>query len=456
MATNLKIQMFMFINTTLVLVMLYDIILTMKNYTALIQFIMAPLFSDTKSGLKYSPLVPPKGLMIGSSLLNKGGMISVVQMYQQAGLLENIPYLSSHIDGGLEKRLIIFIRFLFIYILALTVCPSIGFVHMHMSECGSFYRKSLTLIIAKLYSKKVILHMHGAEFVSFYQNAPLFIQAYIRWVMRTADCLIALSSNWKQDLLKISPDAKIEVIFNPCIMKAERQVVKKDKVQFLFLGRLGERKGVYDILKAAEQLREANVDISLYGDGEVEAARNIVKKNQLHDVVKVHGWISGEEKDAVFENADVLLLPSYHEGLPIAILEALSQGMPVISTPVGGIPEAVHDGVNGFIVQAGDHVALGNRIQVLAKSQELRSKMGHASQAIAHQKFEITTILQEIECLYNKLTGSFALRNDLNRMTKAVGHLSSKGNAYFNQNESKFSSIDQHQNTKINKSESRR
>lgn len=107
------------------------------------------------------------------------------------------------------------------------------------------------------------------------------------------------------------------------------------------MGRLGERKGVYDLLQSIQQLKTLGVtaNFNLAGDGEVEEVKALVQQYGIEDCVNVLGWINGEQKEKLMREADLLVLPSYHEGLPMAILEAMNCGLPIISTTVGGIPK---------------------------------------------------------------------------------------------------------------------
>ncbi len=123
-----------------------------------------------------------------------------------------------------------------------------------------------------------------------------------------------------------------------------------------------QKKGVYDIIEAAKRIENPNVVINLYGDGELEIFEKLIQENNLQDKVKIKGWISGEQKNKAIKESDIYILPSYNEGLPMSILEAMACGLPVISTPIGGIAEAVKDGVNGYLIQPGDYEALTEKI----------------------------------------------------------------------------------------------
>jgi len=189
---------------------------------------------------------------------------------------------------------------------------------------------------------------------------------------------------------------------NPTVIK-ELNYNNSELVKILFLGRLGKRKGIYDLIDAAKHLKSRNIEIDLFGDGNLEEFKKLIEDNNLQEKVKIMGWISGEKKDEVLRNSDIFILPSYSEGLPMSILEAMAVGLPVISTPVGGIPEAVEDGINGFLVKAGDCVELTKKIDLLADDRALREEMGEQGYRIAKEKFDIKIIIKNLQEIYDEL-----------------------------------------------------
>ncbi|WP_373531363.1 glycosyltransferase family 4 protein [Vampirovibrio sp.] len=329
-------------------------------------------------------------------------------MYEQGALFEKVRYLASYTDGNPLKKLLYYFGFLGRYLITLLTVPSLRLVHIHTASYASFTRKSLVVALAKLFQKKVILHVHGAEFALFYQKCGLLRKKWLVFILGICDCLIALSDQWKRDLHKISPGSDIRVVYNPTILRdlslESGLPHQKTSVQFLFMGRIGKRKGVYDIVESMRQVQSEHIQIHLYGDGDVAQLQKLVNETGLERSVKVCGWIDGSVKDATFRNADVLLLPSYNEGLPISVLEAMAYGLPVLATHVGGIPEAVTEGKNGFLIAPGHCADLADRIERLASSVELRQKMGRAGYEMAAARFSLPVIIQQLESLYDEFT----------------------------------------------------
>ena len=353
--------------------------------------------------------------MIGTCLSNKGGITTVLNLYQQAGFMEQSLYLASSKDGASLDKVLMYLQFLTQLVVSLISHPEIQIAHMHVSQRGSFLRKSLAFLICKAFCKKVIWHMHGSEFISFYTSANGLYKAYINKIVTSLDCLIALSEKRKSELLGIIPNAKVMVVYNPCLLQGKeilasrKRLSQQDKtnessfVNFLFMGRYGKRKGVYDLIEAVKLLNNSNIRVALYGDVEVEPVQAKVIEAGLSEQIQVNTWISGEEKHRVFSKSDVLLLPSYNEGLPMAILEAMGYAMPVISTPVGGIPEAIIDGENGYLVEPGNVKELAEKMRCFLEYPDLIQKMGQTGYQMAAETFELSKVIAQLSILYEEV-----------------------------------------------------
>lgn len=348
----------------------------------------------------------PRVLMVGTNPASKGGISSVIRMYEEGGIFRKVSFLASYTDGGALTKIRHYAGFLGQFMGQLIRKPSLRLVHIHTASYASFTRKSLVVLLAKLFGKKVILHVHGAEFAVFYQKSGWLRKQWISGILERCDCLIALSGQWREDLQKIAPRADVRILYNPTVMKDVSFETglphQGNNVKFLFMGRIGKRKGVYDILEAMQQVRLPNVEIHLYGDGDVEQVKSLVSQKGLQDAVKVCGWIDGSRKDSTFREANVLLLPSYNEGLPISVLEAMAYGLPVLATDVGGIAEAVQEGLNGYLISPGESDKLTDRIERLASSADLRLKMGRAGYEIAAERFSLPVIVEQLESLYDE------------------------------------------------------
>jgi len=196
-----------------------------------------------------------------------------------------------------------------------------------------------------------------------------------------------------------------EIVYNTALSGKIPDRGFDEKVTITKMGRLGKRKGTYDLLEAFSRIASKyhHVHLIMAGDGDVEKIRKRVKKLGLEDRVEVPGWVSGHRVAEVYSTTDIYVLPSYNEGLPNSILEAMAWRLPVVATPVGGIPEAVIDGKTGFLVEAGDIDALFAALDRLLTDHYLRLKMGKAGFDRFKEKFDIEQIVQRVLKLQRRI-----------------------------------------------------
>jgi len=342
-----------------------------------------------------------KVMMIGTDISTKGGIASVINDYIDYGIFKRlgINYYATHRDGSKTNKLLFFVsQFLIIF----CKMPFYKIIHLQSSHGWSYRRLFILFVMAKFLRKKTIWHIHGSQFDIYYENACFFEKNIIKFGLRKADKVIALSSAWKKTLHKIEPSALIDIILNGVNIK-KYQVLNRhphNPMIVLFLGRLGKRKGIYDIINAIEILKKENIQFILAGDGEINEVKEVLYKKGLQSKVNVPGWISGNDKQDLLSKSDVYILPSYNEGLPISILEAMAAGLPVISTPIGGIPDAVIDGKNGYLIEPGDFEDLASKILMITKDYNLWKKLSIGSIEIGEDKYDMPRIENELLKLY--------------------------------------------------------
>lgn len=277
-------------------------------------------------------------------------------------------------------------------------------IHIHMSYKGSFYRKYYVTKLCKKNNKKVIIHLHGSEFKDFYNSGNEKRKKQIRELFTIADASIVLGEDWKKFISGIAPKANVIVINNAVALPNIQTRTISDNRTFLFLGALIQRKGVVDLLEAVKQMKNRNVSnfhVLIAGSGaEENQLKEYTEQNGLQSYVDFLGWITKEQKPSLLEKADVLVLPSYNEGLPIAILEAMSYALPIISTDVGSIAEAVQEDVNGFLIAPGDVNALTDAMVKLTVNTKLWKEESSMSRLICEKKFSEDVFFKEVERVY--------------------------------------------------------
>ncbi len=345
-------------------------------------------------------------VMLGTDFHTKGGISSVVNVYREMGLFRRFPviYLASHTDSSTWSKITYFIVAWSRY-MALLLGGRIAAVHVHMSTQGSFWRKLLFLAPTYVAGVPAILHLHGADFDAWYEHGSIWRKRAMRAVFDRARSIIVLSQSWKKWAQSISSNPSIIPIYNPVRLPRSVAFSVRDENCILFLGQLGNRKGTYDLLQAVARITDRHPDMRLVmaGDGEVKRVREEVIRLGLQKHVEVHDWVSGARKDALLERATIYALPSYCEGLPMSVLEAMATGMPIICTPVGGIPEVVTDGLEGRLIVPGDVDALCAALDDLLSRRDLCRKMGEAARKKVEEKFSAARIVPQVEQVYMQL-----------------------------------------------------
>ena len=323
-------------------------------------------------------------VMFGPCLSEQGGM-GTVQKHIINSLKE--PVSLKHITtwNGTNSTFNLFFRALSNFIYQLSI-GKVDLVHIHMSERGSVLRKSIIASLAFVFSRPVIMHTHGCEFHIFYDNLPPIAKRLLNKVLRNCAYVIVLSKSWKQTYVekcKLKPE-KVLVKYNPVAISPTQVVARdrSDKLTFVLLGKINQRKGVFDVLQAIARLpidyRE-KIELIIAGNGEIGKAIALAEELDIDSLISFPGWIDAEQRDLLLQQADVFLLPSYNEGLPMALLEAMSWGLPAITTPVGGVPELVIHQENGLLVEPGNIQCLAASIQALIDYESLRSRLGNAA-----------------------------------------------------------------------------
>ncbi|MEY8197655.1 MAG: glycosyltransferase family 4 protein [Colwellia sp.] len=349
-------------------------------------------------------------LLISSSKEGKGGIATVVNVYEQQGFFRkwNINYLAT---GGATSKLFNFTLFL-ITVLKLVILlgtKDVGVVHIHMASRGSYFRKSLLVRLVKLFNRKVILHLHGAEFQSFYTGeCSSKKQQHIRDTFNMADKVIVLSSQWLRWVRTIVENTnKVCVVYN-AVPELELPVKKVEDQVILFLGRLGQRKGVGDLISAFSKLASQfpNCQLHLGGDGDLLTYQMQIDNLGLQEQIKLLGWVSGERKNQCLADATIYCLPSYNEGFPMGVLEAMSAGIPVVASKAGGIPDAIEHKKEGLLIEAGDVEALAKSLTALLKSSDSRVMYSTAAKIKYRENFSPQVIMPQLERIYNELLGN--------------------------------------------------
>ena len=344
--------------------------------------------------------------MVGTSLDAQGGVAAVATALIAGGLSKfyDIDYVDAHVDGSAGRKLLAAVRACG-GLLSRLVAGRVSLLHVHVASRASFWRKSLLLLPVHLTGRPYILHLHGAEFRVFFEHESSWLtRQVVRYVFESAAGVVVLSESWKKWAQGSFPLARVRVIYNPA-PNVSAMGKERDANSLVFLGRLGARKGVNDLIDAmvrvTQELDQAR--LLLGGDGDLDAIEFRARSVGVESAVATLGWVAGANKQSLLETSTVFVLPSYNEGLPMSLLEAMGNGMPVVTTPVGGIPEAVTDGLEGFLVEPGDTGALADRLIRLLRDADLREAMGAAGARKVAEVFAMDRIVPQWVDLYSEI-----------------------------------------------------
>jgi glycosyltransferase involved in cell wall biosynthesis len=358
---------------------------------------------------RLAPL-PPDGrvrvMQFGPSLSVRGGISSVEQL-----ICDYLPpYVSMrHIptmeEGSAITKASVFARAVQVMRRALeTLDPTI--MHIHIASRGSTLRKVILAEMVARAGRPLVLHAHGSEFDLFYRKLPAAVRRNVNRTMQRANVFITLSTQWRDfyvEECEISP-SQIVVLPNPVRVPAEvPDRSSRDTVQFLHLGRLGERKGAYDLVNAFAGLPEGlrnRARLVMAGDGDVEGVRKMAEP--LGSQIEVHSWINSHERDLLLERSDVFALPSRAEGVPMALLEAMAHGLPGITSPVGGIPDVFRHGVDGVLVTPGDVPQIRAAMAKYISEDATRLAAGRAARERA-RAFDVHVYARRLADIYQRI-----------------------------------------------------
>lgn len=341
----------------------------------------------------------------------KGGIASVVRQYKTYIGKDFRHFSTIDCSNNLLNVLSFPIKILY-FIIYLFINREIKIVHIHGASRGSFYRKYIIFLISKhFFDKKVIYHIHGGEFHLFIDEVTLIIRKKINSFIENTDGLITLSKQWKLFFSNTFKCKSIETVNNivPFCNLEEKKKNESHLIRLLFLGKVSKGKGIFDILQSVKknkELFENKIKIIIGGDGEIEVLKRIISEYSISNIVEYIGWVDGKKKNDLFLESDIMLLPSYNEGLPISLLEALSYKMPLISTHVGGIPEILVHKKNGFVVEPGNIDQITESLIFYLENKSLIKLHGDNSYQIANRYFP-EAVFDQLTKIYKKLLDEY-------------------------------------------------
>jgi len=342
-------------------------------------------------------------LFVGPDRKAHGGIAAVVGAYEDA--LGHITYAATTSCHGKAVGALRFAATM--ALLPIYRLRGFRIVHAHGSVRGSWTRKCLLLRWAEFLGMRTIHHIHNGALRKFFAK---YGEDKARRQLAKADTVVALTNGWAAYMRDELGLSNVTVIENPVRPLPIRRTGHDDgTLRLLYLGAVARTKGIFELLDALADHKEelmGRVHLDIGGCGiDDNRMYEFIDRYGLAPLVTTHGWVTGEAKLRLLGNNNILVLPSYSEGLPIALLEAMAAGMPVIVTPVGGIPEMITDGLNGIFVAPKDKESIFRAIMHFIDNRGDIALMGQRNYEAVQNNFPDRTKLKLLE-LYQHVLSS--------------------------------------------------
>ena len=291
-------------------------------------------------------------------------------------------------------------------------------VHINTSMVPrAFWRDIMYLLVAKLLRARVLWQVHGGKLPQQFFEEDSLASRFLRWTLSLPDMIVLLAKVEDSAYRRFVPEQHIVVLPNAIDYGPFQRVPtvrsREDyPLRLVFVGRLDREKGLYETLQALRLAHELGVDarLTIAGEGPEEARlKRYAQALGIASRVSFAGGVFGADKVDLFAQAEVFILPSYSEGLPYALLEAMAAGIPVIATPVGAIPDVISHGTHGFLVPVRDGRSIAEAIAALGNHRDQLTWMSRACRRRVRAAFGIDRLASELSLRYAELCSGIAM-----------------------------------------------
>lgn len=279
----------------------------------------------------------------------------------------------------------------------------------------SIIRDSIFLLIAQRFDVKIIVFFHGWN-INFAKTIETKFLKIFKQIYFKSDAIIDLSEVNKESLISWGftkriyiettvVDSKLVGELNHTDIK-NKFLLNQNRIVLLFLARIEKEKGIYEAIDTFSilKMKYPFIEMIIAGDGsEEKACGQYVKKRNLEDINFV-GYVSGTEKREVFIRSHIYILPSYSEGLPTTLLEAMAFGLPAITRPVGGIPDIFINGQNGFYDESKDPIIFARLVENLILDRDLMNKISMNNFIYAQNRFSSSKVVERVEKIFTDIS----------------------------------------------------
>jgi glycosyltransferase involved in cell wall biosynthesis len=299
--------------------------------------------------------------------------------------------------------------------------PQVMYLYLSQNRTG-FVRDAVLILTARALGSKVVAHVRGSNFENFYRSASFPLRYFARFVVGRLARVILLAERFKKQFAPLLPPDRITVMYNAVDDRFYQMLADRPGLPtgctFLFIGHLSRAKGFEDLVEAIPVVLEAVADARFVIAGEWLDRENNILRDELGQPLSFNGpsirvrWndlcchygsrlfyagvTTGADKVALFHRSHVLVLPSYSEGFPMVVLEAMAAALSLIVTPVGALPEVLVDGVNARFVLPGKPRLLADAMVELGLDPHKRRRMGEHNRQLVKTRFTFEPMRQQL------------------------------------------------------------
>ena len=320
-------------------------------------------------------------------------------------------------DGLLGRNLFRFRRFARFF--GKCLFGNFDLVHIHSADI-ILWGTAIFVLLGKIAGKKVLLHIQGTDWNTFYESESAWRKFWKKTTLSLPAKIVVVYPLWEENIRKLGIKTDVTFIRNlvippPLPDRSEVDETRaglcltKDHFVVLMVGSVGERKGVFDLLKAVPKVvsQDDSVMFVLAGGeehpGEMAQLMEIIEAEKIGPWVKVLGEVERDRVPRLLGLADLFILPSHAEGMPLAILEAMRSRVPIISTYAGGIPDTIQNEISGLLVHPRSPEEIADAVLRLRKDDALRQRLARRAEKEFEEKFAFSKGIDEIRSLYTSL-----------------------------------------------------
>ena len=358
----------------------------------------------------------PLVVLLGPDLGAVSGVSTHLNMLWRSSLADRFAL--RHVQVGSEgrrgSRAGIFLRRL---LGPLALAAAIGrrrpaVVHINTSLVArAFWRDLAHLVVARLVGTRVVYQVHGGALPQQFAGNSRILRAILERALRLPDCIVVLARSELAAYAAMLPGQDVRVIPNAVEATGTEQWEREPRasdapLRIVYLGRLVPAKGLHELLRGLAEARAGGTraELTIAGSGPDEISlRALAAELGLGDHLRFARPVFGAEKQRLLAHSDVLALPTHHEGLPYALLEAMNAGLAIITTRVGAIPDVVTEGVHGLFVPLRNPGAIAAAIASLAKEPELLNRMARACRERIAEAYLLPRLASQLADLYTGL-----------------------------------------------------